>query len=132
MKYRFDPINGDSYQIIKAVMASPEVEPYPDLEFKLRLCVEEVAENIASYAYPQILGWAEVSTDIEGDDLIISFRDEGIPFNPLDKPDPDITLSAEERKIGGLGIFLCKQMMDELTYKFEDGCNILTMKIKVK
>ena len=54
-----------------------------------------------------------------------------MPFNPLDREDPDITLSAEEREIGGLGIFLCKQMMDSLNYRYEDGNNILTMTKKI-
>ncbi|MCR4900758.1 MAG: ATP-binding protein, partial [Treponema sp.] len=56
------------------------------------------------------------------------FRDQGIPFNPLDRPDPDITLSAEDRRIGGLGIFLTKKYMNSVEYKYENGENILTMK----
>jgi len=132
MVYRFEPISGNSFPVIEAVMASPEVSPHPELEFKLRLCVEEVAENIASYAYPPASGWAEVRTEIVGDDLVITFRDAGIPFNPLEKPDPDVTLGVNERKIGGLGIFICKQMMDDLKYTYEDGCNVLSMKTKIK
>ena len=62
----------------------------------------------------------------------IELRDAGKPFNPLDNPDPDITLGAEERQIGGLGIFLCKKMMDEVSYRYTDGCNVLTMKKHIK
>ena len=59
----------------------------------------------------------------------ITFRltDKGVPFNPLEKPDPDITLSAEDREVGGLGIFITKQTMDSLAYTYENGNNILTM-----
>lgn len=131
MVYRFEPITGNSFPVIEAVMSSPEVTPYPELEFKLRLCVEEVAENIASYAYPKG-GWAEVKTEIVGDELRITFRDAGVPFDPLAKPDPDVTLGIQERSIGGLGIFICKQMMDDIRYKYEDGCNVLSMKTKIK
>ena len=56
------------------------------------------------------------------------FKDTGIPFNPLAKADPDITLSAKDRSIGGLGIFLTKKYMDSIDYKYENGENILTMK----
>ena len=63
--------------------------------------------------------------------LTIKVIDKGVPFNPLEAPEPDITLTAEEREIGGLGIFLCKKMMDEVSYAYDDGCNILTMQKKV-
>ena len=60
--------------------------------------------------------------------MTLTFIDRGIPFDPLEKPDPDVLLSAEEREIGGLGIFMTKKVMDELRYEFNDGQNILTMK----
>ncbi len=63
--------------------------------------------------------------------LTILLRDAGVPFNPLEKADPDVTLPLEERQVGGLGIYLCKQLMDHIEYKYEDGCNILLMKKKV-
>ena len=69
--------------------------------------------------------------DPEGVMLTIVLRDAGVPFNPLERPDPDVTLSAEDREIGGLGIFLCKQLMDHIEYKYEDGCNVLIMRKKV-
>ena len=59
--------------------------------------------------------------------LYITFRDQGIPYNPLEKEDPDVTLSAEERQIGGLGIFLVKKMMDDVHYEYRDGFNVLTV-----
>ena len=60
--------------------------------------------------------------------VIISFSDHGVPYNPLAKDDPDVTLSAEERQIGGLGIFLVKKTMDDISYEYRDGKNILTIK----
>ena len=66
-----------------------------------------------------------------GEYLEIGFRDGGVEFDPLAKPDPDINAPLEERSIGGLGIFLCKQMMNVLDYHFEDGCNVFIMKLKV-
>ena len=75
----------------------------------------------------------EAGTDLEdgGLTLSIEIKDAGTPFNPLAREDPDITASAEERNIGGLGIFLCKKLMDEIKYEYRDGCNILTMKKKL-
>lgn len=127
----FEPIADKCFEIIEFLMASPDMPDRDDLLFKIRLSIEEVTENIVRYAYENGAGPLVVSTRREGDSLIISFSDYGKPFDPLNKPDPDITLSADERPIGGLGIFICKQMMDEVTYQFKDGANILTMKKKV-
>ena len=114
-------------------MSAPEIPVDDMLEFKIRLSVEEVVENVVRYAYEDGAGEMEVSIDMEGSNpmLTITVVDQGVPFNPLDKPDPDITLSAEDRQIGGLGIFLCKKMMDDVTYRYENGSNILTMKKNV-
>jgi hypothetical protein len=72
-------------------------------------------------------GWLEAETRREGDSVVIILRDAGTPFDPLAKPDPDITLPAEQRQIGGLGIYLCKQLMDSVKYTYENGCNVLTL-----
>ncbi|MCQ2084219.1 MAG: ATP-binding protein [Bacteroidaceae bacterium] len=127
MKVTIDPIAGKSAQIIETLMGSEDMPQDPSLEFKLRLCVEEVVENIVRYAYKDGKGFVEVGTEIKDGALYVSFRDGGVQFDPLAKDDPDITLSAEDRQIGGLGIFLCKQMMDKLDYEYRDGCNCLTM-----
>lgn len=127
MKTIIDPIAYKSAEIIETLMSSEDMPQDSALEFKLRLCVEEVVENIVRYAYKDGQGFVEVGTEIRDGNLYMSFRDAGVKFNPLDKDDPDITLSAEERQIGGLGIFLCKQMMDDLQYEYKDGCNCLTM-----
>ena len=130
---KFDPIRNKSAEIIEFIMSAPEIPADDMLEFKIRLSVEEVVENVVRYAYEDGAGEMEVSVNTEDNNpmLTITVVDQGVPFNPLDKPDPDITLSAEERQIGGLGIFLCKKMMDEVTYHYEGSSNILTMKKKV-
>lgn len=134
MKKRFNPIKDKSAEIIENIMSSPEIPQDDALQFKIRLSVEEAVENVVRYAYEDGIGWLEVETTLSSDRLLltIELRDAGTPFNPLDKDDPDITLSAEDREIGGLGIFLCKQMMDTIDYRYEDGCNILTMKKEVR
>ena len=132
MKVRFEPIGGKTAQIIEALMASDDMPLNDELRFKLRLCIEEAVENIVDYAYEGGNGFVEVGTSIQGDELFITLEDSGKPFNPLDKEDPDITLSAEDRPVGGLGIFLCKQLMDDMRYSYENGRNILTMKKNIK
>lgn len=101
------------------------------MKIQMAICVaiEEVFVNIARYAYPE--GEGEMSLQICFDDQsrAITFRmtDKGIPFDPLANPDPDITLSAEDREMGGLGIFIAKKTMDSLSYSYENGENVLTM-----
>ena len=131
MQQRFEPIADKSGTIIDCLMASPDIPQDEGLQFKIRLCTEEAVENVVRYAYKDGAGYLEIGTEVVDGSLVISLVDSGKPFNPLEKPDPDITLSAEDRDIGGLGIFLCKQMMDAVSYRFEDGCNKLTMKLKL-
>ena len=85
--------------------------------------------NIAHYAYGGKPGEAAIGLDVipNPKSCRIVFRDRGVPYNPLEKTDADITLSAEEREIGGLGIYMVKQSMDKVEYRYEDGCNILTI-----
>ena len=133
-KKRFNPIHDKSAQIIEFLMNSPDMHKDDALLLKIRLSVEETVENVVNYAYGGGIGWMEAGTELSPDGLVLSIelRDAGKPFNPLDNPDPDITLGAEERQIGGLGIFLCKKMMDEVSYRYTDGCNVLTMKKHIK
>ena len=100
------------------------------VQCELDIAVEEIFVNIAHYAYTPDEG--EVVIDLErlpGDtkDICIKFTDWGVPYDPLAKPDPDITLGAEERQIGGLGIFIVKNTMDDMKYEYKDGSNVLTM-----
>ena len=129
MKKRFEPIIDKCGEIIDYLMSSPDIPQDEALQFKIRLSIEEAVENVVRYAYDGGLGWIEVGTELdpEGVMLTILLKDAGVPFNPLEKADPDVTLSAEDRQIGGLGIFLCKKLMDHIEYKYEDGCNILMM-----
>ena len=96
---------------------------------QVNLAVEEIFVNIANYAYGEDKGSAKIITEIdpEGALLKITFIDRGIRFDPLKKPDPDTTLEIAKRPIGGLGIFLVKKLMDEVEYKYTDGCNVLTI-----
>ena len=133
MTTRIVPIAGKTAEIIETVMSSPDVPQDETLRFKIRLSVEEIAENIVNYAYNNGNGFVEITTTLDEEGVLtISFKDAGVPFNPLEKEDPDITLSLDERPVGGLGIFICKKMMDSASYVFEDGCNNFTMKINTR
>ena len=98
-------------------------------QMKIDLATEEIFVNIAQYSYAPGTGDATIQLALsdDGSSVEITFIDSGIPYDPLAKEDPDITLSSEERQIGGLGIFLIKQYMDDVRYKFEDGQNKLTI-----
>lgn len=98
------------------------------IQMQVDLAVEEIFVNIANYAYGDSVGKAEVSVHHHNGEVTIAFKDSGVPYNPLEKADPDITLSAEERAIGGLGVFLTKKTMDAVTYEYLDGFNVLTLK----
>lgn len=133
MKQHFDPIKDKCGDIIEYIMSSPYIPEDDGIQFKIRLSVEEVVENVVRYAYSDGSGWLEAGVELEGDGLMlaIEIKDAGVPFNPLDAGEPDLDASLEDRKIGGLGIFLTKQMMDSVEYRFSDGCNVLTMKKKL-
>ena len=98
-------------------------------QMQIDIAIEEIFVNIAHYAYPEAEGEAVISVDSgEGPSVTITFEDEGIQYDPLKNEDPDITLSAEDRPIGGLGIFMVKKSMDEVSYEYKDGKNRLTIK----
>ncbi len=99
-------------------------------QMQIAIAVEEIFVNIASYAYQPVEGDATIRCEVGGDPLevTIQFLDHGKPYNPLKKEDPDISLSAEDRPIGGLGIFMVKKSMDSIDYEYVDGKNILTIK----
>ena len=99
------------------------------VQMQITVAAEEIFVNIASYAYAPQKGTASVCLerfrDPEG--VAVTFADRGIPFDPLEQADPDVSLSAEERRIGGLGIFMVKKTMDDVKYEYRDGQNILTL-----
>ena len=105
------------------------------MKAQMAICVaiEEVFVNVAHYAYGEGEGDMTLGIGFNEENRAITFRmtDKGIPFDPLQKPDPDITLSAEDRDIGGLGIFITKKTMDSVVYAYENGENILTMTKKL-
>ena len=100
------------------------------VQMQIDIAIDELFGNIAHYAYNTEVGNATVRVEISEAPLavIITFIDNGVPYDPLGKDDPDITLSAEEREIGGLGIYMVKKSMDEITYEYKDGQNILKIK----
>jgi sigma-B regulation protein RsbU (phosphoserine phosphatase) len=113
-----------------------ELEKYEcPLKMQTAICVaiEEVFVNVAHYAYGEGEGDVTFTIDFEEEtrNITIQMADKGVAFDPLKKPDPDITLSAEEREIGGLGIFITKKTMDLVTYAYENGENILKMIKKI-
>lgn len=98
-------------------------------QMQIDVAIDELFCNIARYAYDGGDGEATVKFDFDPSDRTakIIFEDGGKPFDPLQKADPDVTLAAEQRAIGGLGIFLVKKTMDDMTYRYENGKNVLTL-----
>ncbi len=98
---------------------------------KVCIVLDEILNNISSYAYGKETGEVTVRLSIEDfpKSCSISFVDNGIQFNPLEKASPDTSLSLEEREIGGLGIHIVKKLMDSVAYEYKDGQNILTVKM---
>ena len=99
----------------------------------IELVTEEIFVNIASYAYSEPGGFATIRrSGGEGPEgLTLTFIDSGAPYDPLQKPDPDLTLSIDARPIGGLGVFLVKKIVDEAHYKYEGEQNILTVRVLI-
>ena len=99
-------------------------------KMQILVAVEEIFVNIASYAYAPDQGNAIVRIEFSDEpvEVTITFMDNGVPFDPLQRRDPDVTLSAEERRIGGLGIFMTKKTMDSVDYEYKNGQNILRLK----
>ena len=99
-------------------------------QVQIDIAIDELFGNIAQYAYNPETGPATVRVEVSDAPIsvTITFMDHGVPYDPLQKEDPDITLSAEERGTGGLGIFMVKKTMDEITYEYKDGQNILRIR----
>lgn len=95
-----------------------------NIQVQIDIAVEEIFVNIVHYAYQGAVGKARVRIQEEPAAVEIIFKDEGIPYNPLKKKDPDVTLSAGDRPIGGLGIYMVKKSMDHVSYDYKDGQNI--------
>ena len=102
-------------------------------QFQIDVAIDELFTNIATYAYGDSTGNVTVRLDTQEDPraVLITFIDNGVPYNPLEQEEPDITLAAEDRPIGGLGIFVVKKTMDDMSYDYKDGQNILRIKKKI-
>ena len=102
-------------------------------QMQIDIAIDELFGNIAHYAYHPEVGNATVRVEVTEEPLavIVTFIDKGKPYDPLRVAEPDITLSAEERNLGGLGIYMVKKSMDEITYEYKDGKNILSIKKKL-
>ena len=100
------------------------------VQMQIDIAIDELFGNIAHYAYSPDVGEATVRVEMPEDlmSVVITFIDGGVPYDPLSAVDPDISLSAEDRAIGGLGIFMVKKSMDEITYRYENGRNILSIR----
>lgn len=102
-------------------------------QMQINVAIDELLANIASYAYSTGTGEVTVRFEFEADSrtAAITFIDSGIPYDPMAKPDPDVTLGVEKRDVGGLGIFLVKKTMDDMTYARQDGRNVLTIRKRI-
>jgi len=93
---------------------------------KIEIAVDEIFSNIANYAYQPEVGGVTVRVAVDSD-ISIEFEDSGFAYDPLSKDDPDVTLPVGERKVGGLGVFMVKKIMDSVEYRREGDKNILTI-----
>lgn len=102
-------------------------------QIAIDVAVEELFVNIASYAYGGESGpaWIRMWFREEGKMAVVELIDRGVPYDPLAKEDPDVTLSLEKRAVGGLGIFMVKKSVDRMRYNYEDGCNIVTLEKRI-
>ena len=102
-------------------------------QMQIDIAIDELFGNIAHYAYNPKTGPATVRIDVLQDPLsvVVTFIDNGKAYDPLAREDPDISLTAQEREIGGLGIYMVKKSMDEISYEYKDGKNILRIKKKI-
>ena len=97
----------------------------PQSLFRVALAAEEILTNIVKYAYPQGGGRVEVACGLEGQSFVMEFRDQGSPFDPLAAGDPPLSQDIHERPVGGLGIHLVRQVMDQVSYQRQDQTNLL-------
>lgn len=128
-RLHFQPIQGKSLDIIDAIFQTEEMASVGDAWGTLSVVVDELVVNIVDYANSAYL---DVEISCDEDRITLCFRDGGIPFNPLEKESPDFSIPFEDRKIGGLGIFMVIQYMDTVAYEYTEGENILTVMKKVK
>ena len=102
-------------------------------QMQIDIAIDELFGNIAQYAYNPDVGPATVRVEVIENPMsvVVTFIDNGVQYDPLAREDPDITLSLEERGVGGLGVYMVKKTMDEISYKYVNGQNILTIKKRI-
>lgn len=132
-EYHFHPIKGQAHTILRAILESPELSSCHQKEaLALRLVCEEIVTNITNYAYPDDAeGYMDVIIQ-KNERMVIRFEDGGIPFNPLEQEQYDTRLHWDQRPIGGLGIFLIKNKMDDVHYDYINQKNVLTIEKAIK
>jgi len=142
-------MKGDAYYMkeltVNATVENiPEVTAFVDeqlealdcpmkVQMQIDIAIDELFSNISHYAYNPDVGPATVRVEVQEDPMAVisTFIDNGVPYDPLKKDDPDTTLSAEERDTGGLGIYMVKKSMDEVVYEYKNGQNILKIKKRI-
>lgn len=135
--------NSNSFTIDSDILEIPKVSIALDRELRVhgfseedildsQLAVEEAITNVIVHGYEKKAGKIVITCRITHGLAEVQIEDSAPPFNPLSIPNPDISVNIEERKIGGLGIFLIRQVMDDIVYRYEDGKNILVMVKKKK
>lgn len=130
-KLHYTKVKGRAGEIIEDILAVETFSTQQEMMFTFNLVCEEIVTNVVNYAYPDDSdGPLTIVVDETDDAVELTFIDNGIPFNPLAKDPPDTSLPPEKRPIGGLGIFLVKQMMDDVAYRYVDGRNVFTVKKK--
>ena len=120
---------GSTTEIITTVL-SKAASMHTAVPESMRLIVEELVTNIARYSYPEDGGWGDddrlwITVEYVDSSFVLTFRDHGVPFNPLTATTPDFSLSVEERPVGGVGIYLVRQLCDDITYTYSNRANIL-------
>ncbi len=126
----------DAFVILKEWLSNIAEEIALSVKVKKQVLIvaDEIFTNIALYGYPKTEGDAKVvmTFDAVTAEMTLTFIDSGVAFNPLDAPEPDVTIPLAERPIGGLGMFMVKKMTDRITYERRDGQNILTLEFSLK
>lgn len=123
-RLHFQPIQGKTPDIINTILQAEEMASVGDAWNELNVVVEELVVNVVNYSHSDYLD-VEIIRDEKS--IVLCFHDGGVPFNPLKKDPPDFSIPLEEREIGGLGIFMVKEYMDEVEYEHAGGENILTV-----
>ena len=128
-RLHFQPIQGKTPDIINTILQAEEMASVGDAWNELNVVVEELVVNVVNYSHSDYLD-VEIIRDEKS--IVLRFHDSGVLFNPLKKDPPDFSIPFEEREIGGLGIFMVKEYMDEVGYEHAGGENILTVMRKIK